>query len=203
MMTPILRFAAAAWLFVGCATSDPLDPGFEPSETTGGTHATDGGGSAGTTPTPGGAGGSASAGHAGASGSAGSAASAGDGDSAGTSDGGTSSGGTSFGGSSFGGSGGSSFGGSGGTGSLPSKTPCGSDADCSGSPYGEVCDTAAGECVECLPGNEAACAPDGHCDATTKTCEWGCDDDADCQGSGLCTARTCEVSLGQCVGCCG
>jgi hypothetical protein len=50
--------------------------------------------------------------------------------------------------------------------------PCTTDDECAGISAGGVCDTsgAAGECVECLIGQEAACTMSGECDPDTREC---------------------------------
>jgi hypothetical protein len=107
-------------------------------------------------------------------GAGGSAASASDGGATGSV---TGSGAVAGGGSGTGATGGGGSGGAGGN-------TCSSDADCTTSPEGPVCDTSSSSCVECLPSNDV-CEVGTYCAGTT--CEPGCDDDADCnvsQGSG-------------------
>jgi hypothetical protein len=203
----VLLVAATSAAFAGCASTDTLDPA---AELGGGSGSSAGAATAGAGGSQGGSSGAASAGSAG-TGSAGTAGTAGTGtDTGGTAGAGASSGGAAGIGGTAGATGGTgavagtaATGGtaSGGTGSWPPGS-CQSDADCAGSPDGAVCDTTLGECVECLPGEEAACLPDEHCDAASRLCEPGCDEDADCQGGSTCTARICNVALGQCAGCC-
>jgi hypothetical protein len=116
-----------------------------------------------------------------------------------------------------GGSGGSagkdSGGGSGGSDSgSDAPAPCASDADCAGSPLGGVCDVSSGDCVACLPSDDA-CPLGQYCTAT-NTCTTGCKSSNDCTpatdgGSEAGDAATaeggpelfCNPNTHQCVGC--
>ena len=70
----------------------------------------------------------------------------------------------------------------------------GGDAFCASRPgEGDLCDPAGGACVECLPGNDAACAGNTPiCDPVAKTCR-GCLGAADCGGA------ACAFDQGTCL----
>ncbi|TAK27961.1 MAG: hypothetical protein EPO40_14775 [Myxococcaceae bacterium] len=79
---------------------------------------------------------------------------------------------------------------------------CGSDADCSSSPDGRVCDTLTGRCVGCVPTADT-CSPSRHCDPATLSCAEGCRSDEGCRVSsdGGAAALRCDTTRHECVQC--
>jgi len=59
---------------------------------------------------------------------------------------------------------------------------CAANADCMGSPTGNVCDVSSGRCVECLPASDT-CPAERYCDVSNR-CLTGCRDDDACRRAG-------------------
>jgi hypothetical protein len=83
----------------------------------------------------------------------------------------------------------------GGTGGTTSGGGCVDDQDCIADPAGAICNTATGDCVECLPTNDP-CVIGTYCHPADLVCVAGCIDNADCP-----QPLTCDVPNNTCVGC--
>ncbi len=103
----------------------------------------------------------------------------------------------------------SSSGGAGGTGGAggmaggggvdAGPTGCVTDGDCANDPAGQICETATGKCVECIPSGDPFvddCGFGQYCNGVSKKCQVGCTNKADCAG-----AQACEPMTNKCVGC--
>ena len=76
---------------------------------------------------------------------------------------------------------------------------CTTNAQCSDNEFGQnVCDTATGRCVGCVPADDT-CPLGQHCDADTRACVAGCRTDDACAADPA--GRRCDVARHACAEC--
>ncbi len=81
---------------------------------------------------------------------------------------------------------------------------CTDNASCMGNAGGAVCDTASGQCVQCLASADT-CPAGQYCTAGSNTCAPGCRNDEGCAAgagdAGAGVSRRCDVTTRACVAC--